>query len=230
MKDSSKLLNFNVNRDLNFKVFRGVGFGIRRNLSFDCDRALSFDVNRDLGFGKRGVVFRGYVCPICGAPVAKDAANCDECGVKFERTAREETKSRKKSWEREKTRKPPASTSVKKPPKVPKTKQRRSTFQCPVCSKLLYVGTAKCPGCNVAFSTSGSSFETSRPSKTSQASTGPVFCSNCNYKIPSADRFCRRCGSPRPKGTGGTTVSWDEYKGRDRKEGIISWDEYSNKG
>ena len=101
MKDSAKLLSFNVNRNLKFKVFRGVSFNLDRSLDFDNDRDLSFDSGRDLGFGKRGVIFRGYVCPVCGAPVAKDASKCDECDVQFERTiTRKEKRSQKKSWDR----------------------------------------------------------------------------------------------------------------------------------
>ena len=234
MKDSSKLLTFNVNRDLKFQVFRGVDFNIRRNLAFDLNRELVFDLNRDLGFGKRGVVFRGYVCPICGAPVAKDAANCDECGVKFEQTiTRKEKRSQKKTWDRgERQRKPPASKkskSKKSPPKPPASKQRRSTFQCPVCGKLLYVGATKCPGCDVTFSSGQKVPAAQKPSRppARAAAPGIVYCQNCNYKIPPTDKFCRRCGSTRPKE--GTTVSWQEYQAKEKKGGLVSWDEYSGR-
>ncbi|MCK5397276.1 MAG: zinc ribbon domain-containing protein [Thermoplasmata archaeon] len=236
MKNSSKLLNFNVNRDLKFKVFRGVDFNVRRNLAFNLNRDLFFDVNRDLGFGKRGVVFRGYVCPICGAPVAKDASDCDECGVQFEQTVtRKEKRTQKKTWDRgERQQAPPKKSAQKKkppakkksPPKPPASKQRRSTFQCPVCGKLLYVGATKCPGCNVTFSTGQ---KIAAPKKPEYSAPVAEFCQNCNYNIPSTDKFCRRCGAPRPKGTGSATVSWQEFQAREKKDGLVSWDEYSGR-
>ncbi|MCK5397608.1 MAG: hypothetical protein KAJ33_05105 [Thermoplasmata archaeon] len=241
MKDSAKLLTFNVNRDLKFKVFRGVSFNLNRNLAFDSGRDLSFNSKRDLGFGKRGVVFRGYVCPVCGAPVAKDASKCDECGVKFEKTVtRKEDRAKKKTWargtrERTKPKKPKASkksassTTIakKSPPKSPAGRQRRSTFQCPVCSKLLYVGATKCPGCNVIFNTGQKVPATKKPTRSAPQE---VFCQSCNFKIPPTDKFCRRCGAPRPKGTGSATVSWQEFQAREQKGSLVSWDEYSNRG
>jgi len=251
MKDSSKLLNFNVNRNLKFKEFRGVSFNLNRERGFNPNRDMFFDSNRDLGFGKRGVVFRGYVCPVCGAPVAKDASECDECNVQFQKvTTRKEKRSQKKNWSRgERHTKPPKKSASKKsptrksPPKSPASspkapskkvaKQRRSTFQCPVCGKQLYVGTSKCPGCDVAFDI-GQKAPVARtaPSKppARAAAPGIVYCQKCNYKIPPADKFCRRCGSKRPHGTGSPTVSWQEFQAREKKDGIVSWDEYSNRG
>ncbi len=70
------LLNFNPNRNLEFDS--------GRKLEFDPNRGVDFNPNRDLGFGQRGVVFRGYVCPICGALVSEDAPKCPECGTVFE--------------------------------------------------------------------------------------------------------------------------------------------------
>lgn len=229
MKDSSKLLSFNINRDLKFKIFRGVGFNLNRDLEFNSDRDLSFDSGRDLGFGKRGVIFRGYVCPVCGAPVAKDAAECDECDVQFQRTVtRKEKRSQKKSWDRgEIQRSPPKkSRSKKRPPKPPASKARRSTFQCPVCGKLLYVGTSRCPGCDVIFNVDTRKAKSPPKPKARAAAPGIVYCLKCNYKIPPADKFCRRCGATRP---GGTTVSWQEFQTREHKGGLVSWDEYSGR-
>ncbi len=71
-----ELLNFNPNRTLEFDS--------GRTLEFDPGRGLEFNPNRDLGFGQRGVVFRGFVCPICGALVTEDAPRCPECGTVFE--------------------------------------------------------------------------------------------------------------------------------------------------
>ena len=78
------ILNFSPDRKLEFDVHRPLEFDSRRPLEFDARRDLEFHVNRDLGFGRRGVVFRGYVCPICGALVSPDANRCNECGTVFD--------------------------------------------------------------------------------------------------------------------------------------------------
>src|SRR5881396_1594674 len=82
------LLNFNPNRKLEFDSGRPLEFDARRPLEFDAGRDLEFQPNRDLGFGRRGVVFRGYVCPICGSLVTEDAKRCTECGAVFDSTPR----------------------------------------------------------------------------------------------------------------------------------------------
>ena len=82
------LLNFNPYRGLEFDSSRPLEFDYRRPLEFDAARNLEFNSNRDLGFGRRGVVFRGYVCPICGSLVSEDATRCTECGAVFESTPR----------------------------------------------------------------------------------------------------------------------------------------------
>lgn len=79
-----ELLSFNPSRNLEFDPSRSLEFDVGRHLGFDSSRQLEFQPNRDLGFGHRGVVFRGYVCPICGALVAEDAPQCAECGIVFE--------------------------------------------------------------------------------------------------------------------------------------------------
>jgi len=222
MKDSAKLLNFNVNRELKFSVFRQVDFDTRRTLSFNLNRDLSFLTNRDLGFGKRGVVFRGYVCPVCRAPVAKDAPQCDECGVKFEQPAKKASKkaptapgtSRLSSQDR-------AFTDKKAP-----APQRRSTFECPGCGKILYVGAEQCPGCMTLFTADAPS----PPAPPKAEAPKVVACTNCGYGIPPQDRFCRRCGSPKPAQSDRTMVSWDEYTDTGKDDGIVSWDEYSKRG
>lgn len=77
-------LNFDPNRKLEFEPGRPLEFDAGRALDFQPSRELEFQPNRDLGFGHRGVVFRGYVCPICGALVSPDATKCNECGTVFE--------------------------------------------------------------------------------------------------------------------------------------------------
>lgn len=82
------VLDFNPNRDLGFDPNRELQFNANRELGFDPARDLGFDTGRDLGFGKRGPVFRGYVCPICGAQVTADQSKCTECGAIFDESGR----------------------------------------------------------------------------------------------------------------------------------------------
>ena len=77
-------LNFDPSRKLEFDSARPLEFDTGRPLDFQPTRELEFQPNRDLGFGHRGIVFRGYICPICGALVAPDATSCNECGTVFE--------------------------------------------------------------------------------------------------------------------------------------------------
>ena len=79
-----EVLEFNPNRDLGFDSKRNLEFDPNRELGFDPGRDLGFAIGRDLGFGKRGPVFRGYVCPICGAQVTPDQPSCTECGAVFD--------------------------------------------------------------------------------------------------------------------------------------------------
>jgi len=79
------VLEFNPNRGLGFDSNRDLGFDSGRKLGFDPGRDRGFEPGRDLGFGKRGPVFRGYVCPICGAQVTADQPSCTECGAVFDR-------------------------------------------------------------------------------------------------------------------------------------------------
>src|SRR6266571_2592647 len=91
------LLNFNSDRELEFTPGRPLEFDARRPLEFDSRRALEFNANRDLGFGRRGVVFRGFVCPICGALVTEDAKRCNECGTVFDDGSRAAAPPRRRS-------------------------------------------------------------------------------------------------------------------------------------
>jgi len=80
----ANLLNFDPRRQVEFSSARELQFDLDRKLSFNHDRDLTFQPNRDLGFGKRGVLFRGYACANCGAIVSADAKSCDECGAVFD--------------------------------------------------------------------------------------------------------------------------------------------------
>ena len=70
-----KLLDFDPDRDLSFDI--------DRKLSFDPNRLDRFNVNRDLGFGKKGMVFRGYVCSGCESPAGPLDEKCHACGAVF---------------------------------------------------------------------------------------------------------------------------------------------------
>lgn len=74
-------------------------------------------------------MFRGYVCPVCGALVDRDARACDECGVKFS------------------TQKRAASE-----PDPKKREEKRREFTCPVCATLIPAGAKNCSKCGVLFS------------------------------------------------------------------------------
>jgi hypothetical protein len=222
MKDSAKLLNFNVNRELKFAVFRQVEFDPRRDLSFNLNRDLNFDLHRDLGFGKRGVVFRGYVCPVCRAPVARDALRCDECGVRFEQPAK---KAPKKKAQVSPGASRLASQDRMDGARTAPAPQRRSTFECPVCGKILYIGAEQCPGCMTQFMANAPI----PPNRPGAGAPKIVACANCGYGIQPQDRFCRRCGSPKPAQADRTLVSWDEYTDTGRGDGLVSWDEYSKR-
>jgi DNA-directed RNA polymerase subunit M/transcription elongation factor TFIIS len=83
MKDSTKLLGFNLNRRLLFSEFRGVDFSSQRDLLFDLNRDLLFDSDRDLPFGEKGVDFRHFICGGCGTVVNGEAVSCPKCKAHF---------------------------------------------------------------------------------------------------------------------------------------------------
>ena len=125
------LLNFNPSRKLEFDVGRPLEFDARRPLEFDAGRDLEFQPNRDLGFGRRGVVFRGYVCPICGSLVTEDAKRCTECGAVFDPAPRSAS--------------PPAAVPAKSP--SPPTKSLKPT--APTAKGATPASTVYCPFCGV---------------------------------------------------------------------------------
>lgn len=83
MKDASKLLNFNPDRELLFNAFRPVDFTVRRGLYFDINRDLFFNSQRDLPFGKKGTKFRHFICGGCGTVVDGGAKRCPKCRAVF---------------------------------------------------------------------------------------------------------------------------------------------------
>lgn len=79
-----EILEFDPDRELGFDPSRSRQFDPNRDLGFDSDRELGFSPGRDLGFGKRGPVFRGFVCPVCGIQVTETQSSCDGCGATFD--------------------------------------------------------------------------------------------------------------------------------------------------
>lgn len=223
MRDSSKLLSFNPNRELGFDSFRRVDIKLRRILYFDLDRKLSFDVNRELDIRMRGVVFRGYICPKCKASVSWDANTCDECHAMFEPVKKDQKKP-KNRWERgervaiAKPKEPP----VKKPPKArPRQQQQQrqqqmeSTFYCPMCGYVLYANAASCPGCGTRFSNYRGSTIAYEPDAVSRYRQGR------KQKGKKRKVLIRKQEGP--------TITWEEFKRRGRKDGIVSWDDYARR-
>jgi len=121
------LLNFNPNRNLEFDS--------GRKLEFNSGRGLEFNLNRDLGFGHRGVVFRGYVCPICGALVSEDTPKCSECGTVFEGEPRASPPAS-----------PPASNKAKTPTASTPPPRATANF-CAYCGVKLRPGDRVCWKC-----------------------------------------------------------------------------------
>src|SRR2546428_5246337 len=80
----ANLLNFDSNREIGFSYHRTLNFELARDLNFDLTRELYSQPNRPFGFGRRGVLSRGYECPNCRAIVSAGATSCDECGAVFQ--------------------------------------------------------------------------------------------------------------------------------------------------
>jgi len=187
----SNLLNFNINRELGFSAERTLLFESSRPLTFDINRELNFDQNRDLPFGKRGVLFRGYVCEACGAIVTVDATSCDECGAVFEAplekgimkapapvmaptaTTRAAPPPAPTSWS---TPPPPASFTHPAPPS--------SAFARPPPPPRDFGRAAPPPPPAVTFG------GTPPPTPSSAR-----FCPNCGARSWSGDAFCWNCGA-----------------------------------
>jgi len=138
-------LNFDPNRKLEFEPGRPLMFDSGRPLDFLFSRELEFQPNRDLGFGQRGVVFRGYICPICGALVAPDATSCNECGTVFEgppTPAPPTPPAAPPAARRPPVAKPPVSA-----PKRPSPPARPGILYCAYCGVQLHMGDTFCWNC-----------------------------------------------------------------------------------
>lgn len=152
-----ELLGFNPDRGLSFDWNRDLVFDSDRDLDFDSERDLSFDAGRNLGFGKRGPVFRGYVCPVCNAGVTADQPTCTECGAVFER------KAARTHWQASPPQEVPAapapapatppSTPAARPPPPPPTRsyppppKRIDVHHCMYCGARVATADAFCWNC-----------------------------------------------------------------------------------
>ncbi|HYM39951.1 MAG TPA: zinc ribbon domain-containing protein [Thermoplasmata archaeon] len=137
-------LNFDPSRKLEFDSARPLEFDSGRPLDFPPSRELEFQPNRDLGFGQRGVVFRGYICPICGALVSPDATSCNECGTVFEGPPTSPPPAPPRAPPRggaAPASSPPASAPRKAAPAKP------SVAYCTFCGVQLHAGDAFCWNC-----------------------------------------------------------------------------------
>jgi len=142
------LLGFNPNRDLGFKTDRPRTFDPARELAFKPNRDLGFHTDRDLGFGKRGPVFRGFVCPVCGAAVTEDQPRCDQCGAVFDARAPSPPTAPRAPPVR--TPAPPPPPHVPPPPPLPPAAPkwgRVDSQNCMYCGASLALTAAFCWNC-----------------------------------------------------------------------------------
>jgi hypothetical protein len=159
------LLNFNPSRKLEFDMGRPLEFDPRRPLEFNPARGLEFQPNRDLGFGRRGVVFRGYVCPICGSLVTPDAKRCTECGAVFESTPRAASPPSGGAV----TPPPQPAKSPKQTPPAAKAKAPASMVYCAFCGVRLGKAEEFCWNCGAR--TSGATEAVKLPTKPTKPAT-----------------------------------------------------------
>ncbi len=214
---SDEVLNFDHNRNLGFDSGRDVEFDLDRTMTFDLDRDLSFDLDRDMDIRMRGVVFRGRTCPKCGALTYPDAIACDECGASLG-AKKERAKEKKRVWEtEEKVPEPPKEIYEKVEPPRPEAAVQSGTFYCPVCGKLLYVGSNFCTNCGTMF---GAVRYMEQDSRQGAASYPQYEWSSQQDE----DSTRKQEGVPGEKES--SMISWDEYRRRGRRDGIVSWEEY----
>ena len=148
-----ELLEFDPRRRREFDPNRGLEFEPNRPLEFDPRRPREFQPNRDLGFGRRGVVFRGYVCPVCGALTTATAVQCNECGANFEGTAPAVGPAPPRAGSGPARPAAPKPTSAAPPTAEPApapagaTAKGRGTVFCTVCGARLWENDAFCWNC-----------------------------------------------------------------------------------
>ena len=157
------LLNFDLNRELLFDPNRELDIHADRDLLFNSDRPRDFVPNRDLGFGKRGIVFRGFVCPVCGAQVTETQPSCTECAAVFTPGGGAPPKPKTppvKAPPRAPTRKPPVAPVGPPPlaaplptsrPPAPAPKHTAAQGSCSRCGARVLVTDTFCWNCGAKF-------------------------------------------------------------------------------
>jgi len=190
----ANLLNFNSNREIEFSSQRELLFDLYRKLAFDANRDLIFNPSRDLGFGKRGVLFRGYACANCGAIVSADSKSCDECGAVFDEPEVKGVPMRAtvktSGFDRSAPPVPsPASTSPS-----PKPRPASAVPISPPSPPMVYQGSTPLKVPLAA---------TSQPA----APTASRFCPNCGARSWQGDAWCWNCGARFTEASGVVTAS-----------------------
>jgi RNA polymerase subunit RPABC4/transcription elongation factor Spt4 len=149
--DGQKYLQFDRQRELQFDFDRNLTFDFERNLLFNSNRNLEFEFERALPYGVRGPVFRGNLCPNCGALAMIIEATCPDCGagilVKRKPMSPEKVAPPRRQRPPKETRKP---RPPKKPERVAPPPERRAKYEiCPNCAVRMPVGTGYCPRCGI---------------------------------------------------------------------------------
>jgi hypothetical protein len=174
----ANLLNFNATRDLGFSHMRELQVDLNRALNFDLNRELVFNPDRDLGFGKRGVLFRGYVCENCGAIVSVDATSCDECGAVFEEPkvvgVMKAPPVMTPEFGRESAPTPPTAVAEPRVPPAPRG------YPPPPTPREIPPTKAAAP---------------LPPAAPPATGTASLFCPNCGARSWQGDAFCWNCGA-----------------------------------
>jgi predicted amidophosphoribosyltransferase len=225
MQDSAKLLSFETRRTLNFNSSRALSIPVGRRLQFDLNRELGFDASRRLPFGRRGVLFRGYVCPVCGAAVLIDAKECDECGVAFAAAPQDKSApaneqgrplSRNENVKKRDKYETTQTTSRKQPQRAPEAQppsrkaeasQRKPSYQPAAPSRPEQTKapsqkprTFPCPVCNAQVPTGSANCPKCTVQFAYQTPAPPadalVLCPVCDLKVASKADYCTRCGEP----------------------------------
>ena len=178
----ANLLNFDSNREIGFSYHRTLNFELARDLNFDLNRELYFQPNRDLGFGKRGVLFRGYECPNCRAIVSAGATSCDECGAVFQ-----------------------AATVVGVPTKAPtvmilESKERSgpstpAPLQSPPPAEARPAPIPRSLPVPAPLPPPTPAYTAAPPAASGAGASSSRFCPNCGARSWQGDAFCWNCGA-----------------------------------
>jgi RNA polymerase subunit RPABC4/transcription elongation factor Spt4 len=172
MVEGKKFLQFDTDRKLDFDFRRPLEFSPDRERAFDPKRTLSFDSTRKLPFGKHGTIFRGVVCPKCGALVMPVDTNCPECGN------------------------PMPARDI---PKAPPTQQRPFQQQQQQPMDVRPLQQPQPPQPTQPIQPQQPMAQSMRPPQrqappSAASATGQVVCPNCALTLPAQTVYCPRCG------------------------------------